>query len=159
MKIQETKRRSHRRHISRLCLLLIVFTPVFHSLSLSFCPVPSRSFLGIRHTYRKSLKIFILFLSINENKTSKSNPKNKILHYHHYLSYCKQAIFASCIPEIIDLIGTRAKYGGTLKNEKGRRWDKQNFLTINRQLNNQQLISKYIYKNQPVYLLPQINQT
>lgn len=121
MKIQETKRRSHRRHISRLCLLLIVFTPVFHSLSLSFCPVPSRSFLGIRHTYRKSLKIFILFLSINENKTSKSNPKNKILHYHHYLSYCKQAIFASCIPEIIDLIGTRAKYGGTLKNEKGRR--------------------------------------
>ncbi|XP_034664865.1 calcium-activated potassium channel slowpoke isoform X14 [Drosophila subobscura] len=31
------------------------------------------------------------------------------------------AIFASCIPEIIDLIGTRAKYGGTLKNEKGRR--------------------------------------
>lgn len=121
MKIQKTKRRSHRRHISRLCLLLIVFTPVFHSLSLSFCPVPSRSFLGIRHTYRKSLKIFILFLSINENKTSKSNPKNKILHYHHYLSYCKQAIFASCIPEIIDLIGTRAKYGGTLKNEKGRR--------------------------------------
>ncbi|XP_055321923.1 calcium-activated potassium channel slowpoke isoform X20 [Sitodiplosis mosellana] len=31
------------------------------------------------------------------------------------------AIFASCIPEIIDLIGTRPKYGGTLKNEKGRR--------------------------------------
>ncbi|XP_037026932.1 calcium-activated potassium channel slowpoke isoform X10 [Bradysia coprophila] len=31
------------------------------------------------------------------------------------------AIFASCIPEIIDLIGTRNKYGGTLKNEKGRR--------------------------------------
>lgn len=32
-----------------------------------------------------------------------------------------QAIFASCIPEIIDLIGTRPKYGGTLKNERGRR--------------------------------------
>ncbi|XP_011691441.1 PREDICTED: calcium-activated potassium channel slowpoke isoform X12 [Wasmannia auropunctata] len=31
------------------------------------------------------------------------------------------AIFASCIPEIIDLIGTRNKYGGTLKNERGRR--------------------------------------
>ncbi|XP_046392576.1 calcium-activated potassium channel slowpoke isoform X33 [Ischnura elegans] len=31
------------------------------------------------------------------------------------------AIFASCIPEIIDLIGTRPKYGGTLKNERGRR--------------------------------------
>ncbi|KAJ8980759.1 hypothetical protein NQ317_013764 [Molorchus minor] len=30
------------------------------------------------------------------------------------------AIFASCIPEIIDLIGTRPKYGGTLKNERGR---------------------------------------
>ncbi|KAK4012901.1 hypothetical protein OUZ56_025151 [Daphnia magna] len=32
-----------------------------------------------------------------------------------------EAIFASCIPEIIDLIGTRPKYGGTLKNERGRR--------------------------------------
>ncbi|EFN73394.1 Calcium-activated potassium channel slowpoke [Camponotus floridanus] len=32
-----------------------------------------------------------------------------------------KAIFASCIPEIIDLIGTRNKYGGTLKNERGRR--------------------------------------
>uniref|UniRef100_A0A146M5Z5 BK channel n=6 Tax=Lygus hesperus TaxID=30085 RepID=A0A146M5Z5_LYGHE len=31
------------------------------------------------------------------------------------------AMFASCIPEIIDLIGTRPKYGGTLKNERGRR--------------------------------------
>ncbi|CAG9863865.1 unnamed protein product [Phyllotreta striolata] len=31
------------------------------------------------------------------------------------------AIFASCIPEIIDLIGTRPKYGGSLKNERGRR--------------------------------------
>ncbi|KAL0133629.1 hypothetical protein PUN28_000960 [Cardiocondyla obscurior] len=31
------------------------------------------------------------------------------------------AIFASCIPEIIDLIGTRNKYGGTLKNERCRR--------------------------------------
>ncbi|KAH0999213.1 hypothetical protein HUJ04_005298, partial [Dendroctonus ponderosae] len=33
----------------------------------------------------------------------------------------QEAIFASCIPEIIDLIGTRPKYGGTLKNERGRR--------------------------------------
>lgn len=32
-----------------------------------------------------------------------------------------KAMFASCIPEIIDLIGTRPKYGGTLKNERGRR--------------------------------------
>ncbi|XP_047741352.1 calcium-activated potassium channel slowpoke [Hyalella azteca] len=31
------------------------------------------------------------------------------------------AIFASCIPEIIDLVGTRSKYAGTLKNERGRR--------------------------------------
>lgn len=37
-----------------------------------------------------------------------------------------QAIFASCIPEIIDLIGTRPKYGGTLKNERGRRWEPNN---------------------------------
>ena len=32
-----------------------------------------------------------------------------------------KALFASCIPEIIDLIGTRPKYGGTFKNERGRR--------------------------------------
>ena len=32
-----------------------------------------------------------------------------------------QALFASCIPEIIDLIGTRPKYGGAYKNERGRR--------------------------------------
>ncbi|XP_071748452.1 calcium-activated potassium channel slowpoke isoform X44 [Lepeophtheirus salmonis] len=31
------------------------------------------------------------------------------------------ALFASCIPEIIDLIGTRPKYGGTYKSERGRR--------------------------------------
>ena len=29
-----------------------------------------------------------------------------------------QALFASCIPEIIDLIGTRPKYGGGYKNER-----------------------------------------
>ncbi|CAG9559902.1 unnamed protein product [Danaus chrysippus] len=38
---------------------------------------------------------------------------------HYYMPFF--AIFASCIPEIIDLIGTRPKYGGTLKNERGRR--------------------------------------
>ena len=38
-----------------------------------------------------------------------------------------QALFASCIPEIIDLIGTRPKYGGAYKNERGRR---QEFLQI-----------------------------
>jgi len=32
-----------------------------------------------------------------------------------------EAVFASCIPEIIDLIGTRPKYGGSYKNERGRR--------------------------------------
>jgi len=31
------------------------------------------------------------------------------------------ALFASSIPEIIDLIGTRSKYGGAYKNERGRR--------------------------------------
>jgi len=30
------------------------------------------------------------------------------------------ALFASAIPEIIELVGTRTKYGGTFKNEKGR---------------------------------------
>lgn len=31
------------------------------------------------------------------------------------------AVFAGCIPEIIDLIGSRPKYGGTFKSERGRR--------------------------------------
>ena len=38
-----------------------------------------------------------------------------------FLNISLQALFASCIPEIIDLIGTRPKYGGTYKNERGRR--------------------------------------
>ena len=37
-------------------------------------------------------------------------------------AFSQQALFASCIPEIIDLIGTRPKYGGTYKNERGRRY-------------------------------------
>ena len=39
----------------------------------------------------------------------------------HVKVFSLQALFASCIPEIIDLIGTRPKYGGTYKNERGRR--------------------------------------
>ena len=43
-------------------------------------------------------------------------------HYYFFFSFFfLQALFASCIPEIIDLIGTRPKYGGTYKNERGRR--------------------------------------
>lgn len=30
------------------------------------------------------------------------------------------AVFASCIPEIIDLIGSRPKYSGTFKSERRR---------------------------------------
>lgn len=33
-----------------------------------------------------------------------------------------QAIFASSIPEIIDLVGTRSKYGGEYKREHGKRY-------------------------------------
>ena len=40
---------------------------------------------------------------------------------HLFFAISLQALFASCIPEIIDLIGTRPKYGGTYKNERGRR--------------------------------------
>lgn len=32
----------------------------------------------------------------------------------------QQAVFASCIPEILDLIGSRPKYGGTFKSERRR---------------------------------------
>ena len=45
---------------------------------------------------------------------------------HLFYAISLQALFASCIPEIIDLIGTRPKYGGTYKNERGRRHVLQN---------------------------------
>ncbi|GFT00918.1 calcium-activated potassium channel slowpoke [Nephila pilipes] len=32
------------------------------------------------------------------------------------------AVFASCIPEIIDLVGTRPKYGGEYRQEHGKSW-------------------------------------
>ena len=43
------------------------------------------------------------------------------LPYIQLIDFDPKALFASCIPEIIDLIGTRPKYGGTFKNERGRR--------------------------------------
>lgn len=62
--------------------------------------------------------MYVLFKNRFKNIEQKYNKIN--------INNCKfviehQAIFASCIPEIIDLIGTRPKYGGTLKNERGRR--------------------------------------
>lgn len=33
-----------------------------------------------------------------------------------------KAVFASCIPEIIELVGVRSKYEGALRNRPGRRW-------------------------------------
>jgi len=32
-----------------------------------------------------------------------------------------QAMFASFIPEIMDILGTRSKYGGSYKKEHGKR--------------------------------------
>ena len=57
-----------------------------------------------------------------------------------FLFFLLQALFASCIPEIIDLIGTRPKYGGTYKNERGRRhvikntfnWDKADWMNVSK---------------------------
>ena len=34
---------------------------------------------------------------------------------------CWQAMFASFIPEIMDILGTRSKYGGSYKKEHGKR--------------------------------------
>lgn len=39
---------------------------------------------------------------------------------------CSQAIFASSIPEIIDLVGSRSKYGGEYKREHGKRYTNTN---------------------------------
>lgn len=33
-----------------------------------------------------------------------------------------QAVFASCIPEILELVGTRPKYGGEFRREHGKRY-------------------------------------
>jgi len=43
-----------------------------------------------------------------------------------YVSECMhsvrvQAMFASFIPEIMDILGTRSKYGGAYKKEHGKR--------------------------------------
>jgi len=35
--------------------------------------------------------------------------------------YCFQAMFASFIPEITDILGSRSKYGGSFKKEPGKR--------------------------------------
>jgi len=37
------------------------------------------------------------------------------------LSVCLQAMFASFIPEITDILGSRSKYGGSFKKEHGKR--------------------------------------
>lgn len=39
--------------------------------------------------------------------------------------YFKQAMFASSIPEIIELVGSGSKYGGELKREHGKRYPPQ----------------------------------
>ena len=36
-------------------------------------------------------------------------------------SVCMQAMFASFIPEIMDILGTRSKYGGAYQKEHGKR--------------------------------------
>ena len=38
-----------------------------------------------------------------------------------FLSFSLQAMFASFIPEIMDILGTRSKYGGSYKKEHGKR--------------------------------------
>ena len=66
------------------------------------------------------------------------------LYYFFFSFFFLQALFASCIPEIIDLIGTRPKYGGTYKNERGRRhvikntfnWDKADWMNVSKYINN-----------------------
>lgn len=64
--------------------------------------------------------------------------KKKIHHYHHHhhtqlltiyhvesspvFDFYLQAIFASSIPEIIELVGSRSKYSGEYKREHGKRY-------------------------------------
>jgi potassium large conductance calcium-activated channel subfamily M alpha protein 1 len=38
---------------------------------------------------------------------------------------CMQAMFASFVPEIADLVGNRSKYGGEYKSESGKKWEWQ----------------------------------
>lgn len=48
-----------------------------------------------------------------------SAPSHKMFDRHHGLL---QAMFASSIPEIIELVGSRSKYSGELKREHGKRY-------------------------------------
>ena len=76
---------------------------------------------------------FTCFFSSKWTLDLTRQPRSALFLLPHMLSYriivifvlfisSPQALFASCIPEIIDLIGTRPKYGGTYKNERGRRY-------------------------------------
>ncbi|EEC10339.1 calcium activated potassium channel, putative, partial [Ixodes scapularis] len=54
-------------------------------------------------------------------KMNVGNLEIHILKKYYCYFFILLAVFASCIPEIIDLIGSRPKYGGTFKSERGRR--------------------------------------
>lgn len=78
------------------------------------CPVCEKHVKNPRIEREYSTHTTVLAITKQNQPKTKKNPN---------VATKLKAIFASCIPEIIDLIGTRPKYGGTLKNERGRRWD------------------------------------
>ena len=47
-----------------------------------------------------------------------------VLVFNQNFSFCHQAMFASSVPEIIELIGTHSKYEGSYKKKARRRWNK-----------------------------------
>ena len=46
-----------------------------------------------------------------------------VLVFYQNFSFCRQAMFASSVPEIIELIGTHSKYEGSYKKKARRRWN------------------------------------
>ena len=77
--------------------------------------------VSVQPTTKKQLIINIFFIIIKLCISSSQ-------FFSQIFSLTCQALFASCIPEIIDLIGTRPKYGGAFKNERGRRQELQIYL-------------------------------
>lgn len=85
--------------LMRCCLALLEMQPI-HEVTEQYWPCRNNKILGW------FLRLWMISMSC--------------FSYSHF-AISLQALFASCIPEIIDLIGTRPKYGGTYKNERGRR--------------------------------------
>ena len=79
------------------------------------CVVPSKLLL---HGYKPMTGVHRDVYRDVHRDVSLSRVAEKVTDYR---LWCYQAMFASFIPEIMDILGTRSKYGGSYKKEHGKR--------------------------------------